>query len=152
MLFKINVLKNFAIFRSISPYSVRIGENMDQKNSVSGYFSHSDFDIKFNCNQISYLSKYFHITSIKNMVCQKMLKVEFKEVDENICSAIKIKINKNECAKFHGLPAIVSLAGILSLCHCPLFSRVYFVGPKVFLVGISWVQFFCFFSYVIFWF
>ena len=87
----------------------------------------SNFDKKFKFNQI-YLSKYFHITSIKYMVCQKMLTVEFKEVDGNICSTIKKE--KKECAKF---PACHSeLAGILPSCHVPFFSRVYFVCSKIF--------------------
>ena len=87
----------------------------------------SNFDKKFKFNQI-YLSKYFHITSIKYMVCQKMLTVEFKEVDGNICSTIKKE--KKECAKF---PACHSeLAGILPSYHVPFFSRVYFVCSKIF--------------------
>ena len=64
-----------------------------------------------------------------------------------------------ERAKFHGLCSIVGLVGLVPLCHrdfvgiswgpnffswvfreSQIFSRGYFVGPKFFLVGISWVQ------------
>ena len=86
----------------------------------------SNFDIKFDFNQI-YLSKYFHITSIRYMVCQKMLTAEFKEVGG---SALQSKKKKKECAKF---PACHSeFSGILPSCHVPFFSRVYFVCSKNF--------------------
>ena len=38
-----------------------------------------------------------------------------------------------ECAKFRGSRAIVGLVGLVPSCSCV------FVGPKIFLAGISWV-------------
>ena len=45
-----------------------------------------------------------------------------------------------ECAKFRGSRAIMGLVGFVPPCHRA------FVGPKIFLVGISWVLYF--FSWV----
>ena len=43
-------------------------------------------------------------------------------------------VHLDECAKFRGPRAIVCLVGLVSPCHHAL------VGPKIFLVGILWVQ------------
>ena len=101
----------------------------------------SNFDIKFDFNQI-YLSKYFHITSVRYMVCQKMLTVEFKEVDG---SALQSKKKKKSVQNF--LPAIASLA---VFCHHAMspFSLVSILCvQKIFLVGVSCVQFLFFIVY-----
>ena len=45
-----------------------------------------------------------------------------------------------KCAKLHRSGAIVGLVGLVPPCHCA------FMGPKFFLVGISWVL--NFFSWV----
>ena len=48
----------------------------------------------------------------------------------------------HECAIFCESRVIVCLAGFVSLClpESDIFSREYFMGQKLFLVGISWVQ------------
>ena len=51
----------------------------------------------------------------------------------DVCGIIEIE--KFECAKFRGSRAIVGLVGLVPWC-----LRGYFVGSKLFLVGISWVQ------------
>ena len=59
---------------------------------------------------------------------------------------------KEECAKFRWSRAIVGLVSLVKSCLCGcfvglmFFSRGNFVGPKLFLVGISWVQ--IFFSWI----
>ena len=57
-------------------------------------------------------------------------------------------LSQIECAKFTGLRAILGLAGLVPSCHHAFvgissnqsFSGEYYVGPKFFLVGISWFQ------------
>ena len=71
------------------------------------------------------------------MVTLRILELFAREV----CNFVKIRLIFNifycawECAKFRRSRAVVGLVGLGQSCQ-----RGYFVGPKFFLVGISWVQ------------
>ena len=85
------------------------------------------------------------VADLKKETLAQVFSCEFCEISKNIFSyrtplAAASIFNRNECAKFHGSCATVGLVGLLPRCYCA------FVGPKCFLVGISWVQ--NFFSWV----
>ena len=71
----------------------------------------------------------------------------FLIIDDNITFLVTISNPKKsrteiiECAKFRGSRAIVGFVGLVPSC-----LRGYFMSPKLFLVGISWVK--SFFSWV----
>ena len=51
--------------------------------------------------------------------------------------AFFLNLTIKECAKIRVWRVIAGLVGLMPLCH-----RGYFLGPKFFLVGISWILFF----------